>query len=191
MPTANEDIIDGLLVQHQQIKLLFGQVDGASGAHKQELFNALVALLAVHESVEESLVHPLAQRKISNGEAVVEARLAEEQDAKAALARLYEMGVDGPGFAVEFAALRDAVTAHAEAEEELEFVELREVVDPDQLTKMTAVMAVAQAMAPTRPHPDVPSGPAANLLVGPPLAVFDRVRDILRDATNKGMEAAS
>jgi hypothetical protein len=37
-------------------------------------------------------------------------------------------------------------------------------------------------MAPTRPHPHAPSSATGNLIVGPPLAVFDRIRDAIRDS---------
>ena len=108
--------------------------------------------------------------------------MAEEQDAKEALTRLYELGVAHPDFNGELVALRDAVSAHAEAEELLEFVHLRAVVDPAQLLRMRSAMAVAAVLAPTRPHPEVPPDPAASLLLGAPQAVFDRARDALRDA---------
>jgi hemerythrin superfamily protein len=183
MPTANEDIIDALLADHQQIKLLFAQVETATGEYKQQLFADLVRLLAVHESVEEQLVHPLARRKLNDGDAIIGPRLAEEDDAKAALADLYDLGTDHPDFNSRLVALRDAVSAHAEAEEELEFGQLREVVKEDQLERMRQVMTVAAGLASTRPHPDVPSNPAANLLVGTPMAVFDRVRDAVHNAT--------
>ena len=127
MRTTNEDIVDSLLAQHHLIKVLFAQVDAARGEHRQRLFEELVAVLANHESVEESLVHPLAERELSDGGAVVAARLAEEQDAKAALARLHKLGAAHPQFSAELAELRDAVTAHAEAEEAFEFIRLREL----------------------------------------------------------------
>src|SRR3954447_3920218 len=182
MRSTNEDIVDMLLAQHHQLKVLFAQVDSATGEHKERLFEELVGLLAVHESVEETVVHPLAEHELADGDAVVSPRLAEEQDAKAELARLYDVGVHAPEFRVGLADLRDAVQAHAEAEETLEFIRLREVVDPEKLTRMAGTLRMAAALSPTRPHPDVPPGQVANLLMGPPLAVFDRVRDAVRDA---------
>ena len=182
MPTAQEDILDTLLGHHAQIKLLFAQTEAATGDHKQHLFQELVALLAIHESVEESLVHPLAEKSLPDGESVVPARLAEEQDAKEALTRLYDLGVADPRFNAELLALRDAVAAHAEAEELLEFGQLRDVVDADQLLRIRSAMTVVAALAPTGPHPEVPSTALANLLLGPPPGVFDRVRDALRNA---------
>lgn len=191
MTTASQDIIDSLLAQHQQIKLLFAQVESAHGEHKEPLFQELVSLLAVHESVEEVLVHPLAKRELDDADAMVRARLAEEQEATEALAELYDLGVEDPQFNTKLVALRDAVTAHAEAEEEQEFVRLRASVEPDTLERMAAAMRAVAAMSPTRPHPDVPPTAAAKLLLGPPMAVFDRARDAVRDVVNQGAKAKS
>jgi len=182
MTAANEDVVELLLSHHQQIKLLFGQFDKTTGEARQRTFEQLVSLLAVHESVEEELIHPLARRELDDGDSVVDARLSEEQEAKRALDELYELGIDHPDFAVKLAVLRDAVTAHAEAEEAFEFRRLQAVVDPGQLTRMAAAARFAATAAPTRPHPGVPTSAVANLLLGPPLAVFDRVRDGLREA---------
>lgn len=179
MPTAQEDIVDTLLAHHQQIKLLFAETDLATGEHKQQLFQELVALLAVHESVEEILVHPLAERKLADGESVVPQRLAEEQEAKEALSRLYDLGVEHPEFNRELIALRDAVAAHARAEETLEFAQLRSAVDSDQLRRLRSAMT------------EVPPNAAANLLLGPPLAIFDRAHDMLRDALRDAGQRAS
>jgi hypothetical protein len=174
--TSSEDIIDGLLSQHQQIKLLFGQVASATGDHRQPLFQELVTLLAVHESVEQSIVHPLAG-EAGIGATVVQERLGEEEDAKAALAELYELGPADPRFDDQLTALRDAVAAHAEAEERLEFARLREVVDAAELTRMALAMEVAAAFLATRS--------------GAPSAVFDEVRDAFQAAVRDNSEAAS
>lgn len=186
MPGAEPDVVDLLLSHHQQIKLLFSQLDTAQGDHKQQLFADLVSLLAVHESVEELVVHPLAQDKLPNGDTVVPDRLAEEQDAKQVLARLHEMGVADPAFDAELLELRDAVSAHAKAEEQLEFLRLREVTDPATLRRLAAAARAAAALSPTQPHPEVPPTATANLFLGAPIAVFDRVRDALSDAMSAG-----
>lgn len=172
MTTAQQDVIDTLLGQHQQVKLLFAQVESADGEHRQELFTELVGTLALHESIEQLLVHPLAGQELPDGQQVVPPRLAEEEDAKLALSELYELGVAHPDFDGRLAALRDDVTAHAEAEEELEFLRLREVTAPDELARMAAVVAKAQALLQG-------SEQGRDALTGPPGQVFDRVRDLL------------
>jgi hemerythrin superfamily protein len=183
--TQQKDAVDVLLAQHERIKGMFGEVMAASGREKQDLFEDLVRLLAVHEAAEEELVHPLSRKDNAAGEAVVDARLAEEQQAKRELAELYDMGTADPRFDGGFQRLQQAVLAHAEHEEHEEFPALRRAVPADQLTKLAPRVLTAEKMAPTRPHPNSPSSATGNLIVGPPMAVFDRIRDAIRDARHR------
>ena len=48
------------------------------GKSREKAFIDLRRLLAVHETVEEEIIHPRAKRKIANGAAVVKQRLSEE-----------------------------------------------------------------------------------------------------------------
>jgi hemerythrin superfamily protein len=176
-----QNVVELLLEQHSQIRILFRDVASASASRKQELFEEMVRLLAVHESAEEEVVHPVARRKIDNGDAIVESRLEEEGEAKEALAELYDLGVDHAEFDLRLQLLADAVTEHATNEESAEFSVLLTKVDQDTLRRMAAGVKAAMALAPTRPHPAVGESATANILVGPPLALFDRVRDAVRD----------
>lgn len=180
--TQQKDVVDVLQAQHEQIKKLFGQVTAASGTQKRELFEDLVRLLAVHEAAEEELVHPLSRKDNAAGDAVVDARLAEEQQAKRELADLYDMGTGDPKFDTRFARLQEAVLAHAEHEQQEEFPALRRAVPAEQLTRLAGMVQAAEKMAPTRPHPHAPSSAIGNLIVGAPMAVFDRIRSAIRDA---------
>lgn len=179
--TEKRDVVAVLLEQHEQIKDLFRRVEAAEGTQKRELFEQLVQLLAVHEAAEEEVVHPAARGTGDGGEQVVEARLREEHDAKHELAKLYDMGVDHPQFNARLATLAQAVIAHAEREQAEEFPRLRQSLSEERLRRMAGVVQAAEALAPTRPHPGAGESATANLLVGPPLAVFDRVRDLVRD----------
>ncbi|GGM45819.1 hemerythrin [Longimycelium tulufanense] len=182
MTTAQEqDVVELLLEQHNEIKNLFSQLSTAQGDRKRELFEDLVRLLAVHESAEEEVVHPIARRRIQNGETVVDDRLREENEAKEALAELYELGVDHPEFDGKLRALAKDVIDHATHEENQEFPQLRQNLTADQRRRMAGAIRAAEATAPTRPHPGVGESAMAQLLAGPPMAVFDRVRDAVRD----------
>jgi hypothetical protein len=176
-----QDVVDVLFEQHIQIRSLFSQVAAAQGARKRELFEDLVRLLAVHESAEEEVVHPTARRYVRGGDQVVESRLQEEHEAKQALTELYDLGVDHSEFDVKLAALAEAVVAHATHEENDEFGFLRQNLPADQLRRMAGALRAAEATAPTRPHPGTGESATANLLAGPPIAVFDRIRDAVRD----------
>lgn len=166
MATAHEDAIDSLLGQHQQVKMLFGQVEKATGQHRDALFTELIALLAVHESIEQAFVHPLAQSTIADGDRIVTIHVAEEQDARDALSSLYDLGPESADFPTELAAVRDAVAAHAESEEVNEFLQLRQATDADRLAHLVAVTAAAPALA-------------AQLPAGPPAEVFEQAKAAL------------
>jgi hemerythrin superfamily protein len=183
--TDEQDVVALLLEQHGQIKKLFTQVAAAHGEQKRRLFEDLVRLLAVHESAEEEVVHPIARRKIDDGDNIVRGRLGEENEAKHALADLYDLGVDHPDFDNRLQMLASAVIRHATNEETEEFTRLREVLQPDELRRMAGAVKAAEAIAPTRPHPMAGESAMANLLVGPPLAVFERARDAVRNWRSK------
>jgi hemerythrin-like domain-containing protein len=176
-----QDVVDLLMTQHNEIKSMFSRLSTAQGTEKRELFEDLVRLLAVHESAEEEVVHPAARRSIHDGDQVVDSRLHEEDEAKHALAELYKLGVDNPEFDGKLAMFRDAVLAHASREENDEFRYLRQNVPAERLERMAGAVKAAEAMAPTRPHPRSGESAAANMLTGPPIAVFDRLRDAVRD----------
>jgi len=182
---TDRDVVDLLLEQHDEIKSLFSELQSVEGPVRRELFEDLVRLLAVHESAEETVVHPVARRKLEGGEQVVEQRLEEEDRAKKELADLYDMGVDHPDFDRRLAAFAEDVIQHATREEADEFLRLRGAVDADQLRRMAGALKAAETAAPTRPHPNAPESAAGNVLTGPPMAVFDRVRDAVRDWRQK------
>jgi hemerythrin superfamily protein len=176
------DVVDLLIRQHSEIRDLFVDVEAAEGEAKQQVFDRLRVLLAVHETAEEELVHPFARQQIPGGEGVVEDRLAEERRAKEILKQLDEMGAGDAQFNDLLEQLRGAVLKHARSEERFEFMKLREQAEPDRLRSMTVAFKAAEAVAPTRPHPGTESA-VANLAVGPLAAVVDRVRDAIRGRT--------
>ena len=170
-----------MIAQHQQVKTLFGTLRTATGDAAEEPFEALRRMLAVHETAEEEVVYPVLRSH--GGDEIVQARLAEESEAKQALADLEKMGPKAGGFAGELAAFEKAVVAHADAEEREVFPRLRQAVDTEQRRKMGQALLAAEKMAPTHPHPKGPESAVGNLLVGPFVAMADRVRDAIREHT--------
>jgi hemerythrin superfamily protein len=181
--TNSEDVITLLERQHQEIRTLFTELETVSSDTRRDVFRRLVRLLAVHETAEEEVVHPAA-RDAQGGDAVVDARLGEEHRAKELLSTLDEMGPDAEGFDVLLIELRDDVLAHADHEEQEEFPLIRASCSADQLRSMAKVVKAAEAIAPTRPHAGVESA-KANLVLGPPAALMDRARDLIRGALRR------
>ncbi|GAA3012097.1 hemerythrin domain-containing protein [Streptosporangium longisporum] len=179
-----KDVVELLLAQHSLIRDLFDEVETASAEDRPEAFQRLVRLLAMHETAEEEIVHPYARRKIEGGDAVVDDRLAEENEAKQLLTTMDKAGADDPEFLTNLAVLRAAVMAHARSEERYEFTQLRAQTSQAERRAMAAGVKAAEAIAPTHPHAGVESA-TKNLLVGTPVAMMDRARDVIRQAMGK------
>jgi hemerythrin superfamily protein len=174
------DAVELLIRQHEEIRRLLRKVETSTGDRRAEEFDRLRRLLAVHETAEEEVVHPLARRGIVRGDQVIRARLDEERKGKQMLRQLEKMGTSAPRFKPMFARFRTAILQHAEREEREEFPALRARGDAE-LRGLAAAVKAAEAMAPTHPHPGVESA-TRNLLVGPVVAVADRARDIANRA---------
>lgn len=180
-----DNLIAAVLADHAEIEDRFSQVQSASGMEaKQHAFEGLVRKLAVHETAEEEIVHPLLYRA-PGGEVVAEARVDEESKSKDLLSELEKVGVDDPQFDARFAQLRSEVLAHAEREEREEHPKLEQAIDGDQLQQLAKVFRAAESIAPTHPHPKGPDTALGNMIVGPFAAVADRARDAIREARRR------
>ncbi len=176
------DVVDYLKSQHETIKALFIEtLDAPDAATREEAFTRLRTMLAVHETAEEMVVHPRVRRKVEDGAEIVDARLAEEHDAKVLLRDIEQLPIDSAEFSKALIHLQAAVLEHAKHEEELEFTALEAAVSDDELGKLGQAVAVAERIAPTHPHPGVESA-AANFAAGPFASILDRARDALKDA---------
>ncbi len=179
---SSDDVVNLLRDQHNLIKDLFEEVLSASSDEAREkAFVDLRQLLAVHETAEEMVVHPRARNEIADGDAIVDARLKEEHEAKEKLSRLEKIDVSSKEFLNELTMFRDDVIDHAEHEENEEFNKLQRKLDSDDLGRMAKAVQAAEAIAPTRPHPGVESA-KANFAVGPFASMLDRARDAISAA---------
>ncbi len=178
--TKNESATQFLREQHDQVKSMFAQMSELQGEARTQLFDCLRGFLAVHETAEEEIVHPAARKTGSKGEAVVKARLEEEDEAKTVLSELEKIGPGGTDFDEKFAKFKTAVEDHARAEEQELFPILESELDAETLEAMTKKLQTAEKMAPTHPHPHGPEGALGNLVIGPFVAMVDKVRDALK-----------
>jgi len=177
--STSNDVIQFLEAQHVQIKQLFAATLDSRADERERSFFDLRRLLAVHESAEEEIIHPRARSVMDDHSTVVAERLDEERTAKAALAELEDLSVDSDEFTQKLTALRDAVTKHAEHEEHEEFNVLRADLDQTETTRLANAVALAESIAPTRPHPGINTA-TENVLIGPFAAMLDRARDAIR-----------
>ncbi|HEY0690583.1 MAG TPA: hemerythrin domain-containing protein [Kribbella sp.] len=151
----------------------------ARSERKQELFDQLRALLAVHETGEEMVLRPVSKK--AAGESVAEARNHEEEEANKVLKRLEEMDVDSTDFARELSAFEAAVSDHAEKEESEEFPKILASCDESKRVSLGKRLKVVESLAPTHPHPSAAGSTVAQYLTGPFASMVDRVRDALTE----------
>jgi hemerythrin superfamily protein len=191
-PTAQDvDVVDVLIAQHSLIRDLFEEVKTAQGEAQEEAFHRLRRMLAVHETAEEEVVHPVARRTLDGGDdGLVDDRLAEENEAKKMLGELEGMAPGKPDFMELLDKLRMAVLAHARSEERCEFAKLRDKTDLNTLRAMAVSVKAAEAFAPTHPHAGVESA-TANLAAGPIAALVDRVKDAVRGTSGSSDDPGS
>lgn len=182
MAEQQQDAVEFLLEQHQQARSLLTSVSSATGEARREAFGTLVRLLAVHETAEEMVVYPSLRAAGEKGDRIADARLQEEDKAKKVLSELEKLDATSPEFAEQFEALRADVEAHAESEEREVFPLLRQTTDDEQLRRMTAALKVAEGAAPTHPHKPAPESAIGNMVVGPFVAIVDRVGDAIQKA---------
>jgi hemerythrin superfamily protein len=174
-----DEVVAFLKAQHNVIEDMFDEVLLASDPQAREKpFAALRQLLAVHETAEEMVVHPRVRRQVDDGDAIADARLKEEHEAKELLSDIEKLDVTSQQFIDEVTKLREAVLNHARQEELDEFPVLVREVDDDDLKRMGTAVRAAQAIAPTHPHPGVESA-KLNFALGPFASMLDRARDLI------------
>lgn len=180
--TKNLDAVRFLRAQHDDIRALFATVADSTGTQRTDAFEPLVRLLAVHETAEEMVIYPSIQTD-DEGKAIADARRQEEDLAKKQLVDLERLDPSTAEFDSLFTEIRAAVEAHAAAEEREVFPLLERITDDDQLQRLGSALRAAEGIAPTHPHKMAPESAVGNMVVGPFVAVVDRVRDAIRDAT--------
>ena len=180
---AEQTAIDFIKDQHQQIRNFFNGLGDGKGADAQEQFDDLLRLLAVHETAEEIVIYPTL-KQVPGGEQIAEARKEEEDKAKKELQELEKLGASADAFPDRVAAFRAMVESHADAEEREVLPLLAQHVEQGQLESMRQSLIAAEASAPTHPHKTAPESATGNLVMGPFVAIVDRVRDALKSVTS-------
>ncbi|WNI19428.1 hemerythrin domain-containing protein [Actinacidiphila sp. ITFR-21] len=173
----NGDVVALLLEQHARIRGLFAEIAGADAGDRKRSFDELRALLAVHEAAEELVVRPVAEK--TAGEAEADARNQEEKEAGEVLRKLEGMDVADPEFLRAVAEFEQAVSAHADHEEQEEFPAIVAQRTVAQRGTMGDRLRKAEHLAPTHPHPMAAGNPTAVRMTGPFAAMIDKARDAI------------
>ncbi len=140
---ADGDLLAILYRQHADITEALNRVSDSKSDERSANFTAVTAFMKKHESAEQQVVRPVIEETDRGEEA--DARNAEEQQADQTIAVLSALDMDSFEFDAQFAQLKAAVAAHAEAEETNEFPVIEISRSVEQRAELGRQFLLAQA----------------------------------------------
>jgi hemerythrin superfamily protein len=141
-----DEVTSLLSSQHQTIKNLMSAVSDSHGLNRVVGFEKFKTYLAAHEAVEEQYIHAIGKADLSNTD-VVDRRIAEEDEAAAAITELESLDTENDDFATKFDVLINDVVEHAEAEEHRELPQILDAADEDELGRILAALKLVPVIA--------------------------------------------
>ncbi len=183
--TTDKDVVARLTEDHERIRTLWRELEEAAPSERTTTLMMLTRLLAAHEVAEEEVVYPALRAFGVEADIIADKRIAEQAQAERLLSTFERIGMEAPEGEALLWEIRDAVLAHAEAEEQEVFPLLRERLDDNRRRMMGRMYVLAKSMAPTHPHPDAPDTPPGNIMLGPLVAGLDRARDFVQSVRRR------
>lgn len=179
------DVIALLKNDHRTVEGLFARFEKAKKGQKRKIVDEIIRELAIHASVEETLVYPAARKLVKSSEDQVLESLEEHHIVKWTLDELRKMSADNERFEAKVTVLKEMVGHHVKEEETELLPKMKKALSKKQLADLGEAVTAAKKVAPTRPHPSAPDTPPGNLLASAGASVVDRVRDAGRRMVDK------
>jgi hemerythrin-like domain-containing protein len=168
---------------HRRVEELFQRFErfdpGMTPTVKADLRDDLVRELSRHAAIEEQVLYPFVGQVLSDGTELVKDSLAEHQRVKQSLVTLERLDVRGEEFALSVRKLMTDVRRHVHQEEQGLFPRLAREASDERLETVSRLLETARLAAPSHPHPHAPRTFPLNVVVGLPIALVDRTRDLL------------
>ncbi len=148
---------------------------------RRRIADRVIKELSIHAAVEEQILYPKVRTAVPNGERLAKEAIDEHQSVKNLLAELDKCAPESDQFDALMTRVRDEVRHHVKEEEASDGIlgRLRKHTPAAELREMATLMRAAKKSAPTRPHPNAPSTPPGNILIGAAAAIIDKARDTL------------
>ena len=140
-----------------ELESLRGASTEADRTRRKELTEQVTIELVRHSVAEEVLVYPKVEKDVSAEDA--EHAREEHAETEETLHGLEQLDAGDPAFDDELETLMAEIRHHIDDEEGEIFAQMRRVIDADELRKLRAQVEAFKKVAPTHPHPHVPSTP--------------------------------
>lgn len=175
------DAIAELMTDHREVEEMFARIKAIPGGGQElrDVVDEVTIELVRHSIAEEEYLYPAVRKHIEGGGEIVDREIADHGRVEELLKDLEKTDTDDPRTGPLLQRLMQEVTAHVQDEEENLFPMLRRGCTADALNDLGDKIRRAKSMAPTRPHPSLPSTPPANKLLAPGAGLVDRARDLI------------
>ncbi len=182
-PEHGPDVTELLVAEHRSLIGDLEQVRAMRPAKaRRAAFEKVAARLAAHEAAEVVALHPVLIQ-LPGGRELRDEAADEERQAAHEVQRILRKMFWRPGaYSVgsRLTALQESLSRHAEFEER-EILPLLASCESEHKRQMIgAWIENAEALAPTRPHPRMPRRPGVLMVLGPGVAIADKLRDKVR-----------
>jgi hemerythrin-like domain-containing protein len=179
------DMVSVLVTDHNEMKDYFRELEAAADAKaRREAADKLTAEVARHSVAEEMYLYPAARKILPNGDELIDEELEEHAEVEELLKQWEGMDGDDPQFMTIYEQIRDGLLHHIDEEEEPKlFPAMQAALSREEQEDLGAKITKAKKLAPTRPHPSAPDGPPGDKILGPPVGIIDRMRDLMSGRT--------
>jgi hemerythrin superfamily protein len=171
---------------HVELDRLLGEIDGATGAPRQEYLNQLCRLVFPHAFAEESVLWPALRRLLPDGEELTLQVEQEHQEINELFTRLEATDPDSTEHRETWARVKTLLREDVRDEEDVLLPRLQAVASELTLVGLGLAWQAVRSTAPTRPHPVVARRPPGNVVAALPLTAIDRGRDVLDRRARRG-----
>jgi hemerythrin superfamily protein len=189
------DAISVLIEDHRTVDELFKRFEKTGdNARKtrRELVDRMIRELSIHAAIEEQLFYPRLREVGREIKDEVLEGLEEHRLIKELCAELETMPAEHERFGARTTVLIEVTRHHVEEEEGEMFPRARKALSAEELVELGEGLVALKKLAPTRPHPNAPDEPPANLAnLG--VAGVDRARDTadgVLEATDRAVREA-
>ncbi|HEX8126095.1 MAG TPA: hemerythrin domain-containing protein [Allosphingosinicella sp.] len=171
---------------HVDLNELLERLSLAQAGEVDSLLLKIYRLVFRHAFAEEAVVWPVVRRVLPDGEALTLRVELEHQQVNALVTELEGLQPGSSAHRRIVQRLVELLREDVRDEEDALLPRLQEKLSPARLRLLGAAWEFVRAIAPTRAHPIVSRRPPGNVLSAAPLALLDRLRDLLDARLGQG-----
>lgn len=178
------DALTFLRADHESVLGMIESLERGRGTGETEVRNrehlatSLVIAASQHEAVEEQYFWPAVRKSLPEGDELADHGLEQEESGKQLLQRIEDSEAGSPEFEQALTDFLVAMREHIDYEQNEVWPRFAAVEPAEDMADLGDRMAAAKKKAPTRPHPNIPSGPGAQKTAGLAAAATDKLRDM-------------